>query len=253
MAIHILTSWSGKLWERYAHNFMRSYERHGPVGATLHIYLEDCPRAVLEPYQSRRTTITYDLHKDCPEWREFMAANAGDPVKNGRRRDPRFHWKEKWIAAGYAFRWDAVRFSRKVYALDHCAQRVAGSKLFWLDADILFTEHLAQDDFSKWLPDEYEISHLGRGPTYHSECGFVGYNLTKPSVLNFVRAFRRLYDTGEIYAMDEWHDSYVFDKLRERLGMNCYNLGDGHRRSDVFSSSPLGRFMRHFKGDRKRG
>lgn len=253
MTIHILTSWSGKLWERYAHNFARSFERHGPVGATLHVYLEDCSSSVLEPYQSRGTTIAHNLEKESKPWREFMIAHAGDQVKNGRRQDSRFAWKEKWLQAQYAFRWDAVRFSRKVYALAHCAEKVQGEKLFWLDADIVFTEHLTQDNFERWLPSEYDVSHLGRGDSYHSECGFVGYNLARPSAVSFVQEFVRMYDSGEIFDLKEWHDSFIFDHVRRTTGVKSLSLSNNDRRSDVFATSPLGRYMRHFKGDAKRG
>ena len=46
---------------------------------------------------------------------------------------------------------------------------------------------------------------LGDGGVY-PECGFVGYNLAHPEIQNFISDWEKLYNTGEVFNILEWHD-----------------------------------------------
>lgn len=95
------------------------------------------------------------------------------------------------------------------------------------------------------IPEDCLLSYLGRNMPWTSECGFVGYNSRR-----FLQAFRSMYVTGDIFKLDEWHDSFVFDHLRTHWKHGGYfhnisrDVGDKH----VWPDSILGVRMKHLKG-----
>ena len=68
-----------------------------------------------------------------------------------------------------------------------------------------------------------------------------------------------MYDNGQLFNEKEWHDSYIFDVVRLNLEKkNCKNFNIsklGLKSStdilNVFDNSVLGKYMIHFKGNRK--
>jgi hypothetical protein len=142
-----------------------------------------------------------------------------------------------------------------VFALVHAARTTPARKLFWLDADTLTFADVPRDFLESCLPDECFTSCLLR-EEMHSECGFVGYRLDHPASRNFFDAFEGWYTTGRLFALPEWHDSYVFDTVRRSFERNgsiwTHNLsGTLTRAAHPFVNSELGRFMDHLKGPRK--
>lgn len=101
------------------------------------------------------------------------------------------------------------------------------------------------------------ISYLGRGENYHSECGFVGYNLDHPATRNFITELTDMYNQDRIFELPEWHDSYVWDVVRRKYQTTnpFYNISGTlpktGRAGHPFINSELGRFMDHLKGSRK--
>jgi len=105
------------------------------------------------------------------------------------------------------------------------------------------------------VPPDCLVAFLAR--PNHSECGLVGYNLRHPAAKSFLERFRRLYVDDLLFREAEYHDAYLFDRLRREF--ECR----GHRSHDmargvgsaagrhVFVNSALGRYMDHLKGDRK--
>ena len=89
-------------------------------------------------------------------------------------------------------------------------------------------------------------------PEWHSCASFIGWNLTHPSCKEFFDRYLGVYTTGTVFALPEWHDSYVLDWLRELLNIPCENLaagldlkGPANVFDEVFSSA------RHKKGNLK--
>jgi hypothetical protein len=101
------------------------------------------------------------------------------------------------------------------------------------------------------------VSYLGRGEKYHSECGWVAYNLDKSECREFIRDFVNMYNTDTIFKEREWHDSYIFDVLRKQIQQRCHfhNLNPSREDKGLaghpFINSELGKHMDHVKGDRK--
>lgn len=163
------------------------------------------------------------------------------------------------MAAGYDMRFDAVRFAHKVYAIGTAAAaawsgQIEADVLVWLDADTV--THAPVD--ATWLDGligEADVACLLRSAKY-TECGFVMYRLNERG-RELIRRLVALYDTGALFRLAEWHDSFAFDHVRiamqEADGLTVASLsGAASGRGHPFVSGPLGERMDHLKGPRKR-
>ena len=64
--------------------------------------------------------------------------------------------------------------------------------------------------------------------------------------------WKRLYTSGDIFKLDQWHDSYVLEHLVTTMGLKTKSLsGTGRATSHPFINGPLGGYMDHMKGPRK--
>lgn len=238
--INVVTSCSAKGWEKYGSRFVTSFHQHWPASVKLHLVSEDpLPVSGVE---------FWSLYKH-DNWLKFFGrserwmSGAGDsPRPEGIGRN----WRDK---TGYNFRFDAYKFSKKVFAIELVSQVVKTGRLLWIDADTLTFDPVPEELPVNVLPNGYALSCLQR-PGYHSECGFVGYNLDESATHLFIKDFSGLYHTGEVFKLAEWHDSWVFDWLRNKKQTKTYAIphkSSGH----PFINSELGRYMDHMKGKRK--
>lgn len=144
------------------------------------------------------------------------------------------------------YRFQAKRFSYKVFAILDAAKE--GGRLIWLDADTVAFKDVPTQFLDDLLQDTW-IAYLGR-QHMHSECGFVMYDCDNLGA--FFETWRNLYATGGIYRLREWHDSFVFDHLRESMKIPSKNIsGVGSTAHHPFINSPLGKYVDHLKGARK--
>ena len=129
--------------------------------------------------------------------------------------------------------------------------------MIWIDADTHTHSPVSLEWLATVCPQDSLASYLGRGENYHSECGWVAYNLEHPHTRQFIQDFVNMYISDDIFKLKEWHDSYIWDQVRKRYQtenkfFNLNPIADskglaGH----PFINSELGRFMDHMKGDRK--
>jgi hypothetical protein len=156
--------------------------------------------------------------------------------------------------AGKGFKWDAVRFAHKVYAIFDCARKCNSDVLIWMDGDMVCHSAISTVDISMLCPETTDLCFLGRRNKY-TECGLYAMNLHSQAIGQFLNEFQRCYDQAEqgIFQLDEWHDSYVFDAVRKRCQLNELDwsghlvTGEGH----PLINSTWGKYLDHLKGDRK--
>jgi hypothetical protein len=152
--------------------------------------------------------------------------------------------------------YDTSWFSFKVFTVEHAVLNAEEDEVMvWLDADSLAFDSVDADLLESTIPADAMLGYLGRSWKY-SECGYVAYNLGHPATAAFVTAVADMYRTGAIFSLKEWHDSYVFDVVREhfeqRLGAHTFNISaDVADLDHVFVNSDLGRRIDHLKGGRK--
>lgn len=149
------------------------------------------------------------------------------------------------------YRWQATRFSWKVFAMAETFKAFPREpEITWLDADSLLKE-----GFDAWLPQIFSQAHavsfLGRAhKQIHAETGLINFRGEKGREL-FARALA-LYESLELFELNEWTDSYVFTSVFQ-FNKHCFDISKHH---GVRSSNPLheldrGRHIVHLKGMRK--
>lgn len=114
------------------------------------------------------------------------------------------------------FKWDATRFAYKVFSIFQALQRPKARYLIWIDADTLATKKIDKDFFPSLLePDDY-MAYLSRIDS-HSECGFMMFDTHHDGHYYFWNAMSGMYKGLLMFDEKEWHDSYIFDVVREKL------------------------------------
>jgi hypothetical protein len=256
--ITVVTTFHPEGLKVYGQRFIDSFAERVDKKVKLLVYAEDC--TPVNP-DSEQITIL-DAKKSLPKLNKFKERWKDVPKANGKcpwpEKRPRDHHKE--------FKWDAVRFANKVYAVFDACER-STDWCVWMDADTFIHSDWSFDQFSKLLPDESYLTYVGRGKGSQTwpECGFYGMNLKNQSCKEFIAEFERVYEDAEngIFLLEEWHDSYVMGdiihKFRQNKKDNIYDYsaalyvktaktgGGGH----PLINSELGRWMDHMKGDRK--
>ena len=258
-AITVVTTFHPKGLVQYGQRFIDTFSSQVDQRIKLIVYAENCnpvnpdpTRITIIKAENELTKLTAFKNK----WGKDPKAN-GIPPEEIKRRRPR-DWHK-------AFKWDAVRFANKVYAVFDAVEKSSGW-LVWIDADTVFHSYWAYEDFKSCLPDTSWITYVGRGKGSQTwpECGFYGMNLNHPVCHEFLKEFERMYEDADsgIFKLEEWHDSYVFGHILNRMKRQFPNVldytaemmlrtastgGGGH----PLINTKLGRWIDHLKGDRK--
>ncbi len=249
MKISVVTTFHQAGLKQYGQRMINTFCANWPKEITLHIYPEGCNPAV--PDHSRITLTDLESVKELAafkqQWRDV-------PKANGWCKDSTQKFNDKTQQVG--FKWDAIRFAHKVYAIFDCARTTDADVLFWMDADTVCHSPITLDTVKRLAPETIDLGYLGREGKY-SECGLYSMNLRSAAVQNFLREFQRMYDDAEngIFALAEWHDSFVFDAVRTKFRNQLREInwsqgivkGEGH----PLINSEWGAYLDHLKGDRK--
>lgn len=249
MTYTIITTFHAAGMSQYGQTMIDTFDRHWPKDIDLVVYAENCQPSI--PSSRIKVLDLLSVSKDLVK---FKTRHANNPVANGLvAKDTQIPFKDN------AFKWDAVRFSHKVFAVIHACKTISSDWIIWLDAD---TKTFADvpDDFLGSICDPGAMAcYLGRREKYHSECGWVAYNRNHPDLQSFVDRWRDLYVTDDLFRLREYHDSFVFDVLRKDFqavrGTHFANIspespgkGPGH----PFIASKLGQYMDHMKGAKRK-
>jgi len=258
MKISVVTTFNEAGLKKYAQHMIDTFVQNWPKEITLHLYPEDC-----NPKISDHSRITLTNLNDVKELTAFKEKWRGVPKANGDVSNDPIRNKRK--DAGKGFKWDAVRFAHKVYAIFDCARTTDADVLFWMDADTICHSPITMNDIKKMIPANTDLCFLGRKGKY-SECGLYSLDLRSTFTRKFLAEFQNAYDNAEqgIFTLDEWHDSFVFDSVRKKIPNLkqhdwAYALNDLRPRSGLSSgeghpliNSQWGAWLDHLKGDRKK-
>ena len=239
--IEVVTSCSAKGYAQYGRRCVESFLKYWS-DATLYVVSEDTldvpAPAVFMPLALHEAGV------------RFLAKHAHNLTAQGRVNFAgSTGWTPRKLAQGYNFRYDAFRFSKKLFAIELVARQSPDGPLIWLDADVVTFASPPPGALAQLLPSGLALSCLDRG-SYHSECGFVGYNLAHPKTRGFIADLTQLYTKEQVFKLEQWHDSWVFDWLRRKNNIPTHAIPHKSR-SHPFVNSELGRFMDHAKGNRK--
>ena len=260
MEILVVTTFHKEGLDVYGQRFLDSFSKRVDKKIKLLVYAEDCNPINPDPFQ----IDIVDAKKALPKLNAFKERWKNDPKANGippediKRRRPRDHHK--------AFKWDAIRFANKVYAVFDAWER-SEDWCVWIDADVFVHSEVSYDQFEQLLPNESWITYVGRGKGSQTwpECGFYGLNKHSDICKVFMEEFERMYEDANkgIFTLEEWHDSYVFGHILNIMKEDHRNIhdysadiyvntaktgGGGH----PFINSVLGNYFDHMKGSRKK-
>ena len=257
--ITVLTTFHQEGLDVYGQRFLDSFAKNIDKRIKLLVYAEACTPVNPDPDQITILDAVEALPKLVAfkeKWGNVPKAN-GIPPDDIKARRPRDWHKE--------FKWDAVRFANKTYAVYDAVTR-SKDWCVWMDADTYVHSPWSYNDFVEQLPNNTWITYVGRGKGSQTwpECGFYGLNLNHPVCHEFIKEFERVYEDADngIFQMEEWHDSYVFGTILNRMkadfptvldySANIYNNtaktgGGGH----PLINSVLGKWIDHLKGVRK--
>ena len=258
-AITVVTTFHPSGLSLYGQRFLDSFARRVDKRIRLIVYAEDCKPVNPDPSRieivdAKKALPKLNAFKD--KWKDVPKANGNiskDPVLS-KRKD---HNK--------TFKWDAVRFANKVYAVFDACER-SKDWCVWMDADTVVHSDWSYEDLLNLLPKTSWITYVGRGKGSQTwpECGFYGMNLNDVVCQEFLKEFERMYadaDNG-IFLLDEWHDSFVFGHIVNKMKRTAPNVldysaemylreaksgGGGH----PLINGVLGKWIDHMKGDRK--
>lgn len=247
MKLSVVTTFNQPGYDKYAKRMIQTFLATWPTEVTLYAYAEDC--VVTEQADN---LVVLDLHDASPaltafknKWKDVPTANgdiSGD-ITRAIRKDSK-----------KSFKWDAVRFAHKVYAIFACAKTCNSDVLIWMDADTICHSPISMEQLTRLIPADKELCFLGREGKY-TECGLYAMNLRSPMIARFLESFQRMYDQADhgIFTLDEWHDSFVFDEVRRTLALIELNWSKGIVRGEghPLINSEWGAYLDHLKGDRK--
>ena len=255
MKYTVVTTFHEAGYRQYGSRMIDTWLANWPQSVQLWVYAENC-----HVDQQASNLRVLDTETTCPDlvrfksqWSGVAKATgdiSGDPIR-GLRRDSK-----------KSFKWDAVRFSHKVYSIFHAAQSVTTPWLIWMDADMVCHGKMTTQFLDTMCDDDTDLAYLGRRGKF-SECGLYAIQLNTKATTRFLKEFRRMYDHAEegIFQLPEWHDSYVFDDVRMRIpGLRqrdwSSSLGDLRRtpsnsagEGHPLINSAWGAYLDHLKGD----
>ena len=245
----VITTFHEEGLKLYGQKMIDTFEKNWDPSIDLVVYAENC-----NPHYLTSRVKVIDLLANSSDCKAFIQRHKNNPEAHGGLGP---HNQNGWNAKK-AFRWEAVRFSYKVFSIAHAVENIDTEWLIWLDADSHTHSKVDVSALDRLCPANTSVCYLGRGEKYHSECGWVAYNLTKANTKEFINRFVGMYKQDTIFNEKEWHDSYIWDVVRKQMtteGMDFYNLNPYPNEKNIaghpFINSELGKYMDHVKGDRK--
>lgn len=246
-------------YEKYGRQMAATFDHHWSPEIQLLFYSEEFTPDVASTRIEAR-----DLLARCPGLVAFKARHARRPLAHGKawRIKPRLRYNNylgryalKGLKWGLGYRWDAVRFAHKCFAIIDASRSTDADVLIWVDADTRFFADVGAAQLEGFLPPDCFVGCLRRW-SIHTETGFLVFDLHHPATRIYMDELERMFTGDLLFREYEFHDAYLFDVLRERLERQGHKshdiaMGAGRKAKHVLVNSPLGGFMDHMKGDRK--
>ncbi len=257
--LDLITTMNNSIYDAYGKKSIISYNEKLSKGVRLNIIFEgEIPDISI--FDSKKIRF-YNFVSS--EWLTFFKKFGHLQEANGFKiervvNDDKLQLK----IHGPNYRWDAVRFSYKVFSIKQSLQIEDISKQFcWIDADTLCLKSFNKKDFNNFLPNKDELmTYLGRNSFPedfpHMEAGFLGFNKDHPKFKSFINTMVSIYMSGEFFALAHWHDSFIWDRVREIFavaGVKFRSLsGEYENKEHVFAYTGLGEFFDHLKGPKRK-
>ena len=117
-----------------------------------------------------------------------------------------------------------LKYIPKVIALTECAFDSTNGWLFWLDPSCMNIKNIYQKDLDTIFPEHSDKLDL---VTFTDMEQLVGFNLDKETPVRLLGDLRGAFISGEFLNYREWHDTFIFDRLKliyNAHGMNTLEV-----------------------------
>jgi len=256
--ILVVTTFNKDGLDLYGQRFLNSFAQNIDKEIKLICYAEKCQPKNPSP----KNILILDQEEALPELVRFKKTWGNVPMATGTCPWPSKRPKDYHKT----FKWDAIRFSNKVYAVFDACNR-AEDWCVWIDADSYIHSPWSHAEFGSVLPDNAWLTYVGRGKSSATwpECGFYGLKVADAKCKQFVANFRYMYENANIgiFKLEEWHDSYVFGHVLDKFKQMYPDIHDYTKDINLpiartgggghpLINTILGKWLDHMKGDRKK-
>ena len=150
LKIAVVTTFHEEGLKVYGQRMIDSFCENWPEEVQLYVYPEKCNPIVNNHSRVILTDLdsVQELTNFKNKWKCVPKANgdvSNDPVRS-KRKD-----------AGKGFKWDAVRFAHKVYAIFDCAKVADCDILIWMDADTFCHSPLTYQQLLEFCPQDKDL------------------------------------------------------------------------------------------------
>lgn len=241
--INAVTCYNTKGFYQTGNLLIKSFIEFWPKEVSLTVYLDDpIPKQDLIKDDTHKSRVTYKIldNKDLLSFKER------------HRNNKKAHGLSEDQTSDYNYRTDAVRFSHKVFALFQFLEENETDLLIWLDGDSRTHSTIGIGNIESWCPDGKFAGYLAR-PWMYTETGFHIFNMKHEIANDFLDTWKQYYIDDSIFRLDMWTDCHTYDDAMKKFDVNqWHNLSPNIKHNHPFINGPLGEFMDHMKGDRKK-
>lgn len=232
----VLTSFNQSYWNELTSSTTQELDKNWHKKSKILFYHELDP-SIVEASKSRFSNRVewIDLYKDCPALPKFVDQWKDHPKANGHK----------------GFKWNAVKFCHKTFAIWQAVRKTKTGWLVWLDADSIFYQPFDEKFINLVFRPGLIASYVGR-PHKYSECGFLAFNLDNPETHKFMEQWEHLFVSGEFIDLPQTHDSYTFDIMRQKFDSRYFfDLNVKKSGKHPIHASVVGPYINHSKGKDK--
>jgi hypothetical protein len=237
--INAVTCYSLKGWQETGALLVNGFIRNWPKNTYLTVYVDDpIPKKDL----IRDERVKYEIlnHKDLISFKQRHSNNL---EANGLGKYSTKGSKD--------YRYDAVRFSHKVFALFQFLESNETDILIWLDGDSRTHSSVHDSDILSWCPEGKFAGYLAR-PWLYTETGFHIFDMKHPIANDFLTTWKQYYLDDSIFKLEMWTDCHTYDAAKLKFDdAHWHNLSPPIKNNHPFINGQLGEFMDHMKGPRK--
>lgn len=238
--INAVTCYSLQGWRETGALLVNGFIKNWPADTYLTVYVDD-PIPKKDLIRDERVKYQILNQKDLLE---FKRRHANNPEANGLGKHN--------IKGGKNYRYDAVRFSHKVFALFQFLEENETDFLIWLDGDSRTHSPVTIPNIESWCPNEKFAGYLAR-PWLYTETGFHIFNMNHAIAKDFLDAWKQYYIDDSIFKLNMWTDCHTYDAAKTKFDdKHWHNLSPKLKNNHPFINGPLGQFMDHMKGPRKK-
>lgn len=240
MAIRVVSCFGPDTYELYVKRFLETFVQHWPSEIGITVFYHDCELPADAKRFEERVQFA-NLNELDAEYVSF-AERAKDA--NGIMPDGQ-----------YNYRFDARKFSPKVFATSMLAMQCPEDWVIWLDADTYTHTPVTMEWLDKLLDPQADLLYLGRTAIYYAETSFIAFNKKRGMARTFLADMRDIYVDGEVFFYVEHHDGFIFERLlylHKAHNMNAKSITNAkYAGLEAFENSPLVSRMHHLKGNKK--